>query len=62
MTVNVIDPEEVIRVCAQEWVPPSLTKEPVHYVTDEMFRDRILAHKFNTDTEDEERTVNSAST
>ena len=57
-----IDPEEVLLVCAKEWTPPKLSKQSFFYVTDEMFRDRILAHKFNTDTEDEERTVNSAST
>ena len=43
-----IDIDDVIRICAIDLEKPKyLSKVPVRYVTEEMFRERIQAHKYN---------------
>lgn len=52
-----IDIDDVIRICAIDLEKPKyLSKVPVRYVTEEMFRERIQAHKYNMEGPEESTT------
>jgi hypothetical protein len=44
-----IDPEDVFRVCAEERIIPTLNREPVYFITEELFKHRMECASYGTD-------------
>jgi hypothetical protein len=54
---------EILEVCAREREIPKLPVQEVHYVTDDLLRQRLLSFDYGTDREEETRKAQkSAST